>query len=432
MTTGVPRSRAQAGPDRQAGWRRERLRRWTGRVVFAAVAVVLAQSALFTLRDGLKGLVLETPAQRNGWGGAIDLTLRHRETHQWFAGQRVMSDSIPGGFVTYPPASYAIMWPLLGWLPVGPARGLWAATSLAALAWLGVLLIRHAGAHGPVKALVAALLPFALDGTRVCLANGQLAILLLPALVTGVLLLGRDRRDWLCDLLGAALVLAALVKPSFAAPFFLVVLISLRRIRPALLIAGGYAALTALALCFQPIAPAEIFRLWLRHSYNVLTSPVGSANLHSLLGALGLSAWSVPASLLALIALASWLSLHRTEDPWLLLGVTGTVARVWTYHSGYDDLLLLLPMVALVRTCAEAAAPAWRRRVAAILLVMTWASVTGLYWQWGLSKIPNWSDAWGIVWLGVLVFLATQPALGSASLRPPANSPAATGVVGPA
>lgn len=410
MTAADARAQSNVGPTANPGGRRDAVRRWTGRVVFAAVAAVLAHSAVFTLKDGLKGLLLETPGQRSGWGGAIDLTMRHRETQQWFAGQHVMSDSSVGGSQSYPPATYAIAWPLLGWQRFGPTRVLWAAASLAALAWLGFMTARHTRASGPLQVLAAALLPFALDGTRVCLANGQFAILLLPALATGVLLLARGQPGWRRDLLGSALVLAALAKPSFAAPFFLVLLVSLRRLRPALLVAGGYAALTALAISFRPNPTSEIFRDWLRHSYKTITSPVGSANLDSWLVGSGLGAWIVPTSLLALAALAAWLFFRPVDDPWVVLGVTGIVARTWMYHSGYDDVLILPAMIALIRVGAAADAPSWRRAAAAVLLVMTWASVTGLYWLWGFSRIPGFSETRGIVWLLVLVFLAAGPA----------------------
>jgi hypothetical protein len=38
---------------------------------------------------------------------------------------------------------------------------------------------------------------------------------------------------------------------------------------------------------------------------------------------------------------------------WLLLGVTALVARFWTYHRWYDDLLILLPMIALFRIAQQ-------------------------------------------------------------------------------
>jgi hypothetical protein len=75
----------------------------------------------------------------------------------------------------------------------------------------------------------------------------------------------------------------------------------------------------------------------------------GDDGLYSLLVALGLEPWGPPISVLVLIALGGWIYRHRRKDLWLLLGVTAFVACSWTYHRWYDDLLILLPMVALFR-----------------------------------------------------------------------------------
>jgi hypothetical protein len=65
--------------------------------------------------------------------------------------------------------------------------------------------------------------------------------------------------------------------------------------------------------------------------------------------ALGRKELIAPASLLVLGGLGLWVYLHRRVDLWILVGVTGIVARLWTYHGWYDDLLILLPMIALFR-----------------------------------------------------------------------------------
>jgi len=49
-----------------------------------------------------------------------------------------------------------------------------------------------------------------------------------------------------------------------------------------------------------------------------------------------------------------WIYRHRQKDIWLLLGVTALVTRFWTYHRWYDDLLILLPMIALFRVTKQA------------------------------------------------------------------------------
>ena len=89
-----------------------------------------------------------------------------------------------------------------------------------------------------------------------------------------------------------------------------------------------------------------------------------------MLAALGLENWSLPASLLVLIALGVWVYYNRQKDLWLLLGVTAFIARSWTYHRWYDDVLILLPMVAFFRVIKQT--PVVRERVIAnVLLAIT-------------------------------------------------------------
>ena len=50
---------------------------------------------------------------QSGEMGAIDLRQRHNEVQAWFAGRPVYGEIVTA---VYPPASYAILWPLMGWL----------------------------------------------------------------------------------------------------------------------------------------------------------------------------------------------------------------------------------------------------------------------------------------------------------------------------
>ena len=49
------------------------------------------------------------------------------------------------------------------------------------------------------------------------------------------------------------------------------------------------------------------------------------------------------------VALGVWLYRHRRVDLWLQLGVIAVVARLWAYHRLYDDVLVVLALVALFR-----------------------------------------------------------------------------------
>jgi Sec-independent protein secretion pathway component TatC len=78
-------------------------------------------------------------------------------------------------------------------------------------------------------------------------------------------------------------------------------------------------------------------------------SQTGYGNIHGWLGNLALDAWVLPASGLVFVIHGLWASRHRAADLWVLLGVAAIVARTWAYHQVYDDLLLIVPLIALYR-----------------------------------------------------------------------------------
>jgi hypothetical protein len=98
----------------------------------------------------------------------------------------------------------------------------------------------------------------------------------------------------------------------------------------------------------------------------------GYASAHDLLAALGLSAWNLPVSLAILIVLGGWVFRHRRVDLWLLLAVTAIVARMWTYHRWYDDLLLVLPLIALFRITKMPSSSPRTRVLAALVFFWVW------------------------------------------------------------
>ena len=85
------------------------------------LAALFAVLAIVKLSDGFERLLLVDG------DGAVDLKLRFDETRAWFAGYWLRG-------AVYPPASQAILWPVVGWLPFDAVRGLWAALSLASQA----------------------------------------------------------------------------------------------------------------------------------------------------------------------------------------------------------------------------------------------------------------------------------------------------------
>jgi hypothetical protein len=279
--------------------------------------------------------------------GAIDLKQRCREVHLWFAGMPVY-DTIPTAL--YPPASYLILWPLLGWLSITSAVYLWTLTTVAALVWLIYLIIQQSTANTRLECIFVGLIPLSMYATGAVIGNGQLLIHIIAILVALGLLVRQKQSGWLRDLLAAALMLLALVKPNISAPFFWIVLF-IGGPRPALLTVGGYAAATIFAASFQKPGVWELLTLWIKCAAEKsgVSYEFSYASIHSLLSGLGLDAWNLLASGLLLAALGIWVYYNRHRDLWLLLAVTAVVARIYTYHLWYDDLLMLFPMVALFR-----------------------------------------------------------------------------------
>jgi hypothetical protein len=286
--------------------------------------------------------------------GARDLAMRHWEVGRWFAGGAADGPLAPK---IYPPASYAILWPFVGWLDLAAARWLWAATLLAALAWLTAIVVRESGAESRLeRAFLVAWVP-AMYATTVTVGNGQLGLHVLAAVLSSILVGRRGRGAWTSDLAAALLFTLALVKPSLAAPFFWVLLTGRGGARRGALVVAAYAGLTALAVSVRPEGMLGLLRSWLSISRETaLGARYGYMNLHEWMSAAGAGEWIPYGSLLALLLLGAWVRRHRGGPVWLALGVAAIVARTWTYHALYDDLLLLVPIVALVRAAHEARA----------------------------------------------------------------------------
>ena len=320
--------------------------------------VLLALYACAKLGDEFYRLTL-----RPDRPGAIDLKLRYREVHEWFAGNPVYG-RIPQA--VYPPATYAILWPFLGWMSLGAARWFWAATSAGALAWLAVLLVRESGAQDRPERWFVALMPLSLIGTGVCLGNGQLTIHLLLALLTGLVLMCRPGGSWGRDAAAAGLMVIASAKPSIAAPFFWIALFAPGRLRPAALTLVFYGLLTVGSAHFQKPGLFELMGQWLKFA-PMEVAEQGYADLHKWMTLLGLKAYALHVSLAVLAAAGIWVYQHRRADLWLQLAVVAMVARLWTYHRQYDNMLLLPPMLVFFRVAREDAEV--ERRTAAGLLL---------------------------------------------------------------
>jgi len=339
----------------------------------------------------------------HGPSGGIDLAIFHQLVAGWFAGLPVYT---PDGSFTYPPASYVLLWPLIGWLTVETARWWWAAAYVVMLAALVLLIARETCATTTWERAFVTLIILAMNAAGVCIGNGQLIVLLLPPLLAAIFLVARGPASWPRDLIAATLFVTVLVKPTVTAPFFWLLLFLPGRVRPALITAAGYATLTMLAAWLRNGDVLALLHQWIIRGA-AEASAAGYGNLQLALSSIALSDWILPASLVVLAAVGTWIYRHRHADLWLLLGVTGVVARIWSYHRVYDDVLIVLPAVALYRVARQAGSPSNERRAAgsaAALLVATLVAPG----PWHDIAQP-WRNAYDamhvIVWLMALSYL---------------------------
>ena len=375
---------------------------WTRyhRVVLGVSVVVLTAATSVRLAKRLPLLLL--------WGSihgdADNANIFHVLVHRWFASLPVYSEI---SSAVYPPATYAILWPFLGWLESDEARWFWAVTMIAALLWLTYLAVRESCAGTALERAFVALLPLSSYATAFTIQIGQLAIHVLPPLLAGLLLLRRGSPSWARDLLASALMVFALVKPNISVPFLWIVLLLPGRLRPAVLVALGYAALTLFAASFQEAGLIQLLQDSLARG-SAMAIKAGSANLHALLNAVGLGNWILPTSLLVFLGLGIWIHRHRNVDFWLLLAVTALVSRFWAYHQLYDDLLLLLPQIALFRLAKRGPSVGNADLVAGALLAIT---TTGLLLPFRPTPwMPPITGGNTVVWITLLFFLVQQAA----------------------
>ncbi len=105
-----------------------------------------------------------------------------------------------------------------------------------------------------------------------------------------------------------------------------------------------------------------------------------------------------------------WIYYHRRSDLWLLLSVTALVTRLWTYHGIYDDLLILLPMVALFRIAKQSSAADDDAVLAGVLLAITTLAMMAPTRMWHSPPPWSWFFTAGhtIVWIVLLIFLVER------------------------
>ncbi len=339
--------------------------------------------------------------------GAIDLVQRYEDIFFWFRGFQIYGVI---GTASYPPASYAMLWPLLGWMSPPAARWLWALLSIAAMIWLCSVFRKASRADTIQERVFITLIPLAMYATGAAIGNGQLIVLILPALITSLLLMQRTDYSWKTELAACFLFLIALVKPSMTAPFFWIVLFIPGRLRTALMIIAGYAGISFFSASFQGKSLFALLPEWLSSSSQIMAGHAkyfSQSNIHSWFAAQGIEQWAPPVSIVILLLLGIWISLNRKADPWLIISAVAIVSRIWTYHAWYDDLLIAPAMIALFRIAKSNGISSNLQSALRISLFVTILFMTA---PGGLYLLPSpWKELYiagqVFIWLSLLSFL---------------------------
>ena len=455
---------------------------WRGWVLVAASLVLLA-SAGAKLRGGFYDLAVSSRV-RPVVGPPIDLRYRWVEWRYVFGrgvdpfdvylweqpeGPVEAARSSPGAGrpdaalgpvlrASYPPWSYPLATPALAWRwpAARRAMALFDAAGLVALAALGGWFARAAA--WPVAAACAALSLAAaqhytllrlgqpavvvvalLAGAMICLSNDGEE----PGVVKGDGLDGRPdprlpprRREsglrvtgWKSgssvrgvglEFVAGVLVGVALLKPTLAVPFVLVLLVR-RRWWAAAACTGVVAAAAAVTWARTGVDPLTMTRQMLAVGGQIEASKGLSEGVADgpvlWLRAAGLSstAASRVAAAAVLAALAAGLGLTRRRPVWQAFALAALAAQLWAHHKPYDEIVLLL----LVLPAGAALLARWLRetRPAVAAACLGAAGVLALTLvHFGLLRVAG-PRAFGLfqlaAWLGAAAWVLSRPAGGA-------------------
>ena len=356
--------------------------------------------ALLKLGAEFGRLLFET-----GPTGAVDLRFFHRHVANWFARGDLQAD------LPYPPASLPLLALLgFGWLDDTASRWLCAVAMVAFACLFGRLIVKESGATSTLDRVFVVMMFLSMNATGVTLGNGQVTLYVLLFVTAPILFLDRHAEWWRrATLLALTGLLVSLVKPSSSVPFFALALMRRHGLRTVAAVAVAYVAMTLFSVRFQDQPLLLSLATWISAAREVAATG-GYANLDYWLTALGWSSWSLAAASLALAALIGWLTAHRHADLWVLLGVTAIVARLWMYHRVHDDMLILLPMIALYRIARDDRSSPESARRAGVLLGVTIVAMLAparlehLPFPWHLP----YTAGHALVWLAIGGFLAQQ------------------------
>lgn len=280
--------------------------------------------------------------------------------------------------------------------------------ALAVVAWLALIRVGGSGADRSTAAL-AVLSTLAIGAVNSTMSQGQNGLIVNAGLALVLAALVR-RPAWGRAALGGAAFALAMTKPSSALPF---VLPALARRRWTLLTVSGV-VLGAAALCaswwlrhpllFQWRQFEHLSRLVIAEGANPALNRFAAATSAELarevFGVAGLA-----------IAGAAVHRLNRSSM-FVAFAVLAVVARLFTYHRAYDDVLLAFLMIELAaRACAPGASPRWP----AAWLV----GGASLWLPYSLDASPAAQAAQVAAWCGLALLLVFSGEVRKGGLEPP-------------
>jgi hypothetical protein len=377
---------------------------------------LLSFTALRRARPSVEGLLLATinettPTRALNQYSPIDLALRRGEMRAWFAGTPVYASRD----ATYPPASFMILYPLMGHGSFTSCRWAFAGVSALLLALLCALILRESRIEGPWR-WVACLVVLGGNATWTTVCLGQMAFVSMALGLTGGLIAARGRR--VHAVLGGALAGCALIKPAIGLP-----LLCLLAISPywwmALAAAGStYGALTAAAYTLRPSAtPMDLLGWTANAAYWTRKGGGSYGTLQSCIPSSGAAAALIPfVSVLTLACLAVFVRRYRSADIWTLVALASVAARLWGFHRGYDDVIALPAFIALPRIARFHPSPRMPSAAAGLCVSLALAHVAPYHLPFGRALLAaNWVGA--LVLLGWAAVTAPTTAVATNPVR---------------
>ena len=359
------------------------------------VTVLLAAAAAKRLLLQSRELVAGT-----SYAAAFDLHMRWVEASRWVADLPVYETTK----TNYPPATYALLAPLIGRLEWPTLRAWWLVLCWAALVALS--LMAASAVRRPAARALAAVLPGVAYGTALTLGVGQLGLAALACGLAAVLL-ARRRSGVRWSALAGALFALSMVKPTLTAPWLWLLLVAAAPLAAAAAVAL-YLAATLAALLSQPEPWGRVIAAWLDNTQLHMGRGYGSVADAAVV--FGRASLALPLGIAALALFAFWSWRWRRADIWLLLGAGAVVARICTYHYYVDDLLALVPMIALLRLATgPLPAPPPVPRVAGLVLaaaVVAELLPTRLFDDYGPAVAAAVETVHVVEWLAMAAVLA--------------------------